>query len=93
MHRLSNNVDQEIMKTIEHEMMGVIEENRSKFRERSNQMAICSYNPEETYMGQIQPPPHLLTLNKIYSKKAIELIGFFDLICFRKTELSIKKKP
>ena len=93
MRRLSNNVDQEIMKAIEHEMMSVVEENRSKFRERSNQIAICSYNPEATYMGQIQPPPHLLTLNKICSKKVIELIGFFGLICFHKTELSIKKKP
>ena len=31
MRRLSNNVDQEIMKATEHEMMSVVEENRSKF--------------------------------------------------------------
>ena len=43
MRRLSNNVDQEIMKAIEHEMMSVVEENRSKFRERSNQIAIYMF--------------------------------------------------
>ena len=43
MRRLSNNVDQEIMKAIEHEMMSVVEENRSKFRERSNQTAMCMF--------------------------------------------------
>ena len=93
MHRLSSNVDQEIMKVIEHEMMSVTEENRSKFRERSNELAIYSYNPEATYTNQIQYHlTYLLALNKIYLEKVIELIAFFGLIYFQKTKLNTKKK-
>ena len=36
MRRLSNNVDQEIMKAIEHEMMSVVEENRRKIQSNSH---------------------------------------------------------
>ena len=93
MHRLSSNVDQEIMKVIEHEMMSVTEENRSESRERSSELAIYSYNPEATYTGQIQYHlTYLLALNKIYLEKVIELIGFFGLIYFQKTKIKHKEK-